>query len=266
LKPVELKRLERKTKIHPEAYELVLRGLERVRRFSKEENLEARSFFEQAIALDPKFSRAHADLAFTYASGVAQDWFDDPKASLQKALTIAQHALSLDSSVHQTYFALSITYRHLKRLDDAIAAARRGIALDPNYADGYADYAINLNYSGQPEKGLAAINQAIRLNPEKPFFYVWIEGHSNYLLGRYKDAIKLFEEVMNSNSEFTLAHKMLIVTYSELGQIEDAEWAADELLTLLPNFTLAQELENIPYNDETVLQRYIEGFRKAGIE
>ncbi len=28
------------------------------------------------------------------------------------------------------------------------------------------------------------------------------------------------------------------------GQIEEAEWAADELLAVLPNFTLAQEMEN----------------------
>ena len=71
---------------------------------------------------------------------------------------------------------------------------------------------------------------------------------------------------MISNSQFPLAHKMLVVTYSELGLIEDAEWAVEELLTLLPNFTLSREMENIPYQDNTVLLRYIEGFRKAGLE
>jgi adenylate cyclase len=265
LKPIEKKLLDRKKKVHPDAYVSLLRGLERLRRFSKDTNIEAREYFERAITLDPKFSRAHADLALTHALDVVQDWTDDPKKSSEKALNIAQNALDLDNRVPQTYFALSLTYRRMKRLDDATAAIRRAIALDPNYADGYADHAINLNYSGQPEKGLTAIEHAIRLNPEKPFFYVWAMGQSYYLLGRYEEARELFEEVMISNSQFPLVHKMLVVTYSELGQFEDAEWAAEELLTLLPNFTLTQEMESIPYKDSTVLHRYIEGFRKAGL-
>jgi len=113
---------------------------------------------------------------------------------------------------------------------------------------------------------LAAIEHAIRLNPEEPFFYVWIMGQSYYLLGRYKEAVKLFEDVMMSTSQFPHAHKMLVVTYSELGQIEDAEWAAAELLTLLPNFTLSGEIDKNAYKDKTVVRRYIEGYRKAGIE
>ncbi len=264
LKPTEKKRLARKQKVHPQAYVLLLRGLEQLRRFSRETNLEAREYFERAIALDPKFTRAYSALALTHALDFDQDWSNDLKRSNLKALNIAQQALSLDKTVNQTYFTLAIIYRNLKRLDDATAAAKKAIALDPNYADGFAGHAINLNFNGQPEKGLVAIRHAIKLNPEKPFFYIWVMGQSYYLLGRYAEAVKLFEDVMVSNSQFPLVHKMLVVTYSELGQIEDAEWALEELLTLLPNFTVSQEMENIPYKDKTVLNRYIEGFRKAG--
>ena len=58
---------------------------------------------------------------------------------------------------------------------------------------------------------------------------------------------------------------MLAATYSELGRTDDAEWAAMELETLIPDFSLARERELAPYKDSTVLDRYIANLRKAGL-
>ncbi len=266
LKPDEKARLNLSTQVHPEAYDTVLRGLEKLRRFTKETNLEARVFFEQAIALDPSFARAHADLALTYLVETEQHWSNDPDNSIQTALTIAEHALSLNDTVAQVYFVLANIYGHLKRQDDAIEASRKSIALHPNYADGYTILAISLNYAGKPAEGLTAIRQAMKLNPSKPFFYVWTEGQSRYLLGDYEEAAQLFEQVKTSNPEFSLAHKMLAATYIELDRTDDAEWAADELLITAPDFTIATEEARTPFKNKAVKSRYIENLRKAGIE
>lgn len=265
LKPNEKESLSRSAQVHPDAYDLLLRGLEQMRRFSPETAIEARGYFERALALDPTYARAYADLAFTYTIEASLDWSDDRELSLSNGLKFAQQALDLDPSVRQVHFVLSITYRNMKRFDDAIAASRLAVALDPNYADGYAEMAQNLNFSGLPEEGLTKIHHAMQLNPSSPFFYVWIEGQSNYLLGRYADAARLFERVKASNPQFPFVHKMLAATYSELGDPGEAEWAADELLTLNPAFTLSLEREHVPYKDKGVLERYIEGLRKAGI-
>ncbi len=266
LKPDEKERLYASVQVNPKAYDALLRGLEKFRRFSDVTNREAREFFEEAIALDPNFARAHADLALTYFVETEQHWNDDPKKSISKALEIGEHALSLDNTIAQVYFVLASVYRNMKRIDDAITAANRAIELDPNYADGYTVSAINFNYAGRAEEGLIAIRQATRLNPSKPFFYVWTEGQSNYVLGNFEEAARLFEQVLESNPEFTLAHKMLAATYMELGKTEDAKWAVDELLTYAPDFTLAVELERTAYTGKEFLSRYIDNLRKAGLE
>ena len=266
LNPVEKERLERVKKVHPEAYIAFLRGLELLRRFSKETNIEAAQHFENAISIDPKFTRAYSDLAFIHAINANFFWSDDPANSTKLAFEIAQKALKLDDSVPQTYFALTSIYASMKRLDDGISAARKAIALDPNYADAYANLAINLNYAGQLDEALKSIDYAMRLNPESSFSYRWIKGHTHYSLGQLEKAAKWLEGVRDSNPNFSNVYQLLIATYVELGRIDDAEWAASELLTLVPNFSLSQEKARALYRDKEVKRRYIEGLRKAGIE
>ncbi len=50
-----------------------------------------------------------------------------------------------------------------------------------------------------------------------------------------------------------------------MGRIEDAEWEAQEALTLLPNLTLSQRRGNVPYKERADIDRYSEGLRKAGL-
>lgn len=42
--------------VDPEAYDLLLRGLERFRRFTRETNAEAREFFARAAGIDPTYA------------------------------------------------------------------------------------------------------------------------------------------------------------------------------------------------------------------
>lgn len=257
--------LSRSAQAHPEAYDMLLRGLEKYRRFTRETIDQSREYFERAIALDPTFSRAYADLALTHIMAVELGFSDDPDSSTRKALKIAQQALALDDTAREVHFVLANIFRTMKRHDRAIAAARHAIALDPNYADGYAQLAVDLNYAGRPNEGLTAIKHAMQLNPRHPFFYVWILGQSYYLLDRYDEAARQFERVKISNPNFTQAHKMLAATYSALGRADDAEWAAIELKTLIPDFSLKRESASAPYKDEAVFRRYIDRLRQAGL-
>jgi adenylate cyclase len=257
-------RLSSAAAVHPEAYDVLLRGLERYRRYSRETNDEARQFFERAIALDPQFARAYADLALTYYLDALFGWASVDQ-SIRQAQEAGQAALALDQFLPQVHFALSDVYRIQKRHDDAIAEARRAVELDPNYADGYAVLGLSLIYSGRHQEGLEATQKAMRLNPRHPFFYVHNLGHAHFLMGRYEEAISAFEKVLESNPHFPGAHLLLAAAYGQLGRVEDAEWEAAEVLTLLPQFSIADEQQTAQYKEPTDLERYIEGLRKAGL-
>ncbi len=258
-------RLSQAAKANPEAYDMLLRGLERVRRYTRETNVEAREFFEKAIALDPSYARAHANLAYTYAMDVQYRWTDAPDQAVARALQIAGDALALDASVRQIHFTLGNIYLFDKRHEQSIAASRRALDLDPNYADAYGQLAITLYYAGRSEEAMEAIRKAMRLNPRHPFIYLWIKGQVLNLMGRHDAAIAEFERVVERNPANPAGHLALAAAYAQVGRIEDAEWQAQEILTLFPDFTLARMRQREPYKNPAHLDRYIENLRKAGL-
>jgi adenylate cyclase len=265
LTPDEEQRLSQAAQANPEAYDILLRGLERFRRYTREANAEAREYFERAVAIDPHFARAHADVALTHAEDVFFGWTETPDQSSRLALEMARHALALDDNSRVAHYALAVTYLNMKRYDDALAENRRLLELDPNYADGHAQHAFNLNYGGRPEEALEAIRTAMRLDPRYGFYYVWVLGHAHFLLGQIEEAIVRFEKSIESNPEFVDGHLILAAAYAHAGRIEDAQWEAEEVLVLNPEFTLAGERERALYKDPGHSAYYIEGLRKAGL-
>ncbi|NNE50980.1 MAG: adenylate/guanylate cyclase domain-containing protein [Sulfitobacter sp.] len=261
----EEKRLSRTAQVDPQAYDLVLRGLERMRRFSPATNTEARQFFEAALEVDPDYARALADLALTYAMEAEQHWTASPEEDARRGIELAEKARELDPSVAQTHFVLTVAYRAAGDIASSIEAAQAALKLDPNYADAYATLASSLNFAGRPDEALQAIQQAIELNPITAFFYTWIEGSAYYLKGDLARAAELFERVIESNPAFTAGHRMLAATYVELGQLEDAEWAAHEVMATAPDFTVESDPAYEGFRDPEVRARYASSLRAAGL-
>jgi TolB-like protein/class 3 adenylate cyclase/tetratricopeptide (TPR) repeat protein len=249
----------------PEAYDLLLRGLERFRRFTREANVEAREYFERAVAVDPDFARAHADIALTHAEEIFHGWSESLERSSRLALEKAQYALTLDDNSRVAHFALAFTYLNVMRYDEALAANRRVLELNPNHAEGHAQRGLILSHVGRPAEALEAIRIAMRLDPRHPFFYVWILGQAQFLLKQTDEAITQFEKSIESNPDFVIGHLMLASAYAHAGRIEDAQWEAEEILVLLPDFTLTAEREKAAYKDPAHLEYYLEGLRKAGL-
>jgi adenylate cyclase len=69
----EQQRLDKSREVDPQAYDMLLKGLESFRRFTGETNEEARAYFLKAIEFDPSFARAYADVALTHAVDVQFD-------------------------------------------------------------------------------------------------------------------------------------------------------------------------------------------------
>ncbi|MCH6588798.1 MAG: tetratricopeptide repeat protein [Proteobacteria bacterium] len=261
----EEQRLSRRGEVSPEAYDMLLRGLERLRRYTPEDNRLSRDYFERALALDPNFARAHADLAFSYSMELLSGWTAAPEESLLLAKKHADFALELDPGLREVHFAMASVYLKERRFEEAIESSLRAIKIDPNYADAYVQMAWLQMYAGRAAEGIELVEQAMRLNPHYSFFYSTVRGLIALHLERLEEAAASFEAAVNRNPQFPMAHQLLAATYAHLGRIEDAEWEAGELLTLLPDFTLSAERARAPYKRQEDLEFYIEGLRKAGL-
>ncbi len=261
----EAARLRRLVPVDADAYDLLLRGLALQRRYSRETIAESIEYFEKAIAIEPRYARAHANIGYSRSIEVLNGWSGDREAALREAESHIEEAVRLDPTLPQVHFAASLLYRIRRQLDEALAAIHKAIELKPNYAEGYGSMAMVLTYAGRADEGLEAAQTSMRLNPVNSFFIYWVLGQSYFHLERYDEAAVQFERAVEANPQFLRGHLLLAATYGQLGRIEDAEWEAQEALTLLPELSLRQRRAIVPYKKQADVERYIDGLRKAGI-
>src|SRR5216683_2280277 len=230
--------LVRKTTDNLEAYDDLLRGLESlggetIGGGAKDANMTARQMFERAVALDPQYASAYANIGLTYLIDWEAKWETDPQI-LGRADELAQKAIALDDSLPEAHGILSQIYLFKKQHDEAIAEAERAIALDPNRADGYVGLALILRFSGMAEDAVDSIKKAMRLNPHYPPYYLQVLGLAYCQVGRYEDAITAQKGALSRNPNLLVSHFCLAACYSMAGKDEAARAHIKEFCGSIP--------------------------------
>ena len=112
--------------------------------------------------------------------------------------------------------------------------------------------------------------RALRLDAFSGASYLFHLGHAYYLTGRYEEAIIYLESAVieaanTDNPDFLPAHFVLAVVHNELGREEEARAEVAEVLRISPRASLEGQRERMPFKDQAVLERHLEGLRKAGL-
>ncbi len=261
----EQSRLGRQETDNIEAYDLILRGIALLRQYTKESSEKARQTFEKAIRLDPNYARAHAWLSWAYYSDWNYQWTNDPPV-LDRAIGAAEKAVALDDSLSDAHTVMGWLSLWKKQHDLSIAELERAVSLDPNSARAYAYLAETLNLAGRPDEAIGFAKRAMRLDPNYPSYMVFHLAHSYFLLRRYDEAIAAMRDAVHRNPNFPPAHRMLAVTYAELGRQEEARAEVAEILRISPGASLDFWRDREPYKNKADGQRFIDGLRKAGLK
>src|SRR5262249_27422573 len=108
-----------------DAYDHFLRGINFCySNPSRENNLHARQQFEQAVALDPQYAEAYAELGATYVRGALFYREGDVRVR-ERALELAQKAVGLDDSLAVAHLALGWAYFLNNSKEQALIEGRR---------------------------------------------------------------------------------------------------------------------------------------------
>jgi adenylate cyclase len=150
---------------------------------------------------------------------------------------------------------------HVKALTDA----QKAIEYDPNYANAHVLLATLLYYAGQPQAGLERIQKAMQINPHHPYNYTFHLGQAYFILKRYEDAVAAFQQGIASNPAAERLHVWLAAAFAQSGDIEEAEWEADQVLTLNPEFSIQRMEEAFPFRDPADREHFLGALRKAGL-
>jgi adenylate cyclase len=259
--------LVRKTTDNLDAYDDFLRGVESFGGGgpgggTKDANMTARQMFERAVALDPQYASAYANIGLTYLIDWESQWNTDPKV-LGQANELAQKAVALDDSLPAPHGILSQIDLFKKQHDEAIAEAERAIALDPNRADGYVGLALILRFSGRAEEAVESMKKAMRLNPHYPAYYLTVLGQAYCQLGRYEEAIRTHKDALSRNPNLLYSHACLAACYSMAGRDEEARAQLKETLRLNPNYSIDRLTKQLPWKNPADGKLMTDSIRKA---
>jgi adenylate cyclase len=232
---------------------------------NKEENQKARELFKTSIKYDPNFAMAYAMLAWTHVFDAMNDWSDNHDQSLLQARKLATKAISIEKELPVAYWVKGLSYREGGEPVKALVEAEQAIKYDPNYANAHVLLATLLYYAGRPEEGLERIKKAMLINPHHPFNYTFHLGQAYFILERYAEAIDAFMKAIDSNPASERIHVWLAAAYAQSGAIDEAEWEADQVLTLNPDFSLQRMEKSLPFKDAEDLKHFTDGLRKAGL-
>lgn len=247
------------------AYDQFLRGQALYTQRTNNENVLARQHFQLAIEMDPNFSRAYGALALTHVDDYRYHWFVGNNSSLPTAIMLASKAVAIDNQLPQAHWALAYAQTHLHNYQQAIASLEQALEVRPNYADGYAFLALIHIYNDNPAQGLKMIRRAMQLNPNYPAQYLSVLGQAHYSLQEYEDALPVFRSAIDKNFSLLTAHMMLTATLSQLDKNDEANWQAEQIHTIAPDFRADDANRIFPVKDKQQLQKIIDNLRIAGI-
>ena len=214
----------------PQAYELLLKGRFYWNKGGTANRKKAVEQLEQAIAVDPAFALAYAELSTRYETLVVYNVLN-PQEFTSKAVAAAQRAVELDESLAEAHLALA----SLKRNDWEWAAAerefKRAIELDPNLARAHSGYSAYLSNLGRHEQAIAEINRARELDPLSLPLNTAV-AYRLYYARRYEQALAVLPQALELDPNYPSAYVSRGNIYLAQGRAAEAIAAYEKAIQL----------------------------------
>ena len=178
--------------------------------------VKAIAYFDHAIVLDPKYARAYAGLADTYALGGSLPNATIPRReAMPKAREAAFTALQLDQSLAEAHTSLAfVKMQYEWDWPGSEKEFKRALELNPNYPTAHQWYAIWLMAQGN---SAAALEEERRAQQNDPLSMI-IKTDTVQLLvyaERCDEAILQARSALEIDPTFLLAHIYLAEAYAE---------------------------------------------------
>lgn len=262
----ETRRRQAKRYTHSlEAYDYFLRAQALFLVRQAGDNEEARAYYRKALALDPRFARAYAGLAMTYAMDNRLLGRADSSAAQARAFELAESARLIDPEIPEVYWALAFVHVQSGRHDEAIRQLERAIQINRSYADAYAFMGGIYTYLGQPAKTIPLLRTALRLNPSGGYLYFLILGRAYLFENDVEQALINLREAALRNPADLETRVYLTASLAAARQALDAEWEALEVRAIDADFAVERWLRTYPMRDAGNRARLAALLAQAGL-
>jgi adenylate cyclase len=262
LESADLNRIKRKRPEDMAVYDYVLRGKMHHHRGTKDDNTEALRLLDKAIALDPEFAESYAWKACTLGQALARGFGDNKEELFAQDVEAVEKALSLDENNFECHWIMCEVRMMVARMEEAELHHQKAFALNPNDPRVVAQRSELLTWLGRPVEAVDWARQAMRLDPYNAAGRAHLLGRALYVAGSYEDAIEAFRQVRVPSFSH---HAEIAACYAQLGSDEKASLHAGKVLSLKPDFSIADHVQGLPFKESRDRDQYRDGLRKAGL-
>jgi TolB-like protein/Tfp pilus assembly protein PilF len=232
LTPKEESRLAAARPVNPEAFEAYLKGRFHWQKQTREDSDIAERYFQFALQKDPNYALAYAGLGMVWLMR-GDAGFQAPSETFPKGTAFLEKAMELDDSSAELRVSLA-NHKTTTQWDwsGAEREFKRAIEINPNLADAhffYADLLLALKRTEEWKREIKRARELDPLNDFKESYYGW---HLNYL-GRYDEAIPIFQKLLPTGPNKASNHLGLWGAYYKKGMYDEALSAARNYFTTI---------------------------------
>ena len=250
-----------------EAWSLYQLGLDYADRYTRDDSLKAARFFEQAVALDPQFAAASAQLALTNWMTLTGDGNVATADQIAEAFETARRAVEIDPRDPVAHAALGATYLMAGDPHNAIDATRRAVELNPSMPLAWIWFGWAQVLAGNPEACIVATKRAQRLNPHGPTTWIYDSLALAYWeAGDYDASLTAGRRLVAAHPTYLTGHLYVAMSAVSLGRIDEARAAIAQGQRMRPDLSIELMQNYLAVSRPAIDARRNAALRKAGLD
>jgi adenylate cyclase len=248
-----------------DAWGLVVRALQLINKVERAQNEQAQKLLRAAIAMEPRYARAHALLSWAIWWATFLAWYPDRREGYRQAAAHAQDALALDPGDPWARMISGLGLSAAGQHERALGELRTALRLNPSFALGHMAFGWALLRAGRFDEAIAETGQALSLSPLDSFsgLYTTIHGLALLAAQRFEEALPFLRSSVATFAEYVGHYNTLISCCGHLGLLEEAREYLAVRNRMDPPLRLAVLRENLKLFAHRDI--FIEGLAKAGV-
>jgi TolB-like protein/Flp pilus assembly protein TadD len=249
------------------AWELVARAQTHFWRMTQPDYEAAIDALERAVEAYPDYAPARSLLGFSLVFAAHMGWIDRDQGLLLGRRHAAR-AIALDDCDPWGHITLGYLAMMERRTEESIAAFRRAVDLNPNSAAAHSHLSRGYAFAGRDKEAIEHGEEAIRLSPLGPEMALFLGAIAvaHYAAARYAEAAQYATQALRLRPGFQGAQRLRCASLAQAGRVDEARSFLATLRAEQPRLSLDWIRASVPYQTPQLIERFLEGMRKAGLK
>jgi DNA-binding winged helix-turn-helix (wHTH) protein len=218
------------------AFELHLRA-QPIYSNGRDKVLRSLDLVRQAIALDPTYAPALADVAYCLQILDINGWVEDRHSNRQSAVHYARRALLFSGDAEQVATAAHVLAYFGEDFAASMGLADEAVEQNPNFARAWFTHGMIRLYAGHIDGAVASFETSTKLNPRDKVERRNIAGiaFAHFFNRCFDEAIPRLRMVVQEFPQWATPYCVLAASYAHLGHDREAKAVAGRLNSADPS-------------------------------